>query len=157
MRRMSLRGARGFLGITTAVCAVFAGVVWAGDIELPPILPPGGPRAASELTAETACDPEEVRTGTARLTWTVAEQSGERQEVHVTILREGFETGQFVSSGPLSSGETSFDFSPSGQALHRWRVLTLHEDGFVPSETATFTGPLCVSDEVQESPPPGPD
>lgn len=118
------------------------------DVEQPVvILPPGGAGAASNLQAEVECDPEVLRKAIAKLSWTVAAGSGRAQRVDVTIL--GFEQGAFESSDSLACDQTSLVWdSLHGQAIHRWRVLTLQPEGWMPSETASFLGLTCVADFV---------
>jgi len=121
-----------------------------GEIAEPPILQPGGPGAASNLRASQDCDSEVLRKGIALLEWEIAREPGSEQKVEVTIFREGFETGNSIPSKPLPGDQTELRFDRvAGQALHRWRVLTLHGEGYVPSETARFTGPICVYDEAE--------
>lgn len=117
----------------------------------PPILEPGGPRAASELEDTPGCSDDEFPAGQVLLKWRPAAEPGTQQHVHVTIFREGFETGRFITIRDLEPSDSELLFEEvAGQALHRWRVLTLHPDGFVPSETARFDGPICVRDEDED-------
>ena len=118
------------------------------DVEEPAvILPPGVAGAARNLQAEVECDPEVLRKAIAKLSWTVAAGCGLAQRVDVTIL--GFEQGAFESSDSLACDQTSLVWdSLHGQAIHRWRVLTLQPEGWVPSETASFVGLTCVADFV---------
>lgn len=111
---------------------------------------PGGSDAASGLKASVSCDPEAARKGRALLEWEPAQEPGSEQEVQVTIFREGFDTGDFVSSKALPPDQTSLLFDQvAGQALHRWRVVTRHGTDLVPSDTARFTGPICVYDAAE--------
>ena len=114
-----------------------------------PILPLGDPGAATNLQAEVECSVEEPRKGIAKLSWTVATSPGSAQRVDVTIFRGGFERGEFETTGPLPPSQSSLVWDRlSGQAIHFWRVLTLHADGWVPSETSSFEGPTCAADFV---------
>jgi hypothetical protein len=118
-----------------------------------PILEPGGPGAATNLQSEIDCSPVERRRGLARLQWTPAEEPGTAQQIAVTIFKDGFETGQFERSERLPPRQSSLVFEDvQGQALHRWRVLTLQPAGWVPSETARFEGPTCLFDVIEEPP-----
>lgn len=109
-----------------------------------PVLSAGGQRAASDLESRTGCSDDEVGRGFADLTWTPATQRGQEQKLQVTIFREGFESGNFKVSEALTPDRASYRWTPEGQAIHQWRVLTRHSDGWVPSETARFEGPSCV-------------
>lgn len=112
-----------------------------------PILPPGGQGAATDLHAELTCSEADPRMGVASLSWRPATQLGVEQRVVLTIYRDGFERGDFGASETLKPDQTTVLWQPlSGQAIHYWRVLTLHSEGWVPSETMSFTGPTCVAD-----------
>ncbi|HXQ37639.1 MAG TPA: hypothetical protein VN843_26745, partial [Anaerolineales bacterium] len=115
-----------------------------------PILQRGGPRAATNLQSEVEC--AQPGLAVARLTWTPASNRGSAQRIDVTIY--SFDT-KFDSSVLLSPNENSLVWDKlKGQAIHDWRVLTLHADGWVPSETARFEGPTCIVEiEEEESPP----
>jgi hypothetical protein len=116
-----------------------------------PILPPGGPGAATKLQSEVDC--AEPGRAVARLSWTPASIPGSAQRVDVTIY--SFDT-KYDSSMLLSADQTSLVWEPlRGQAIHDWRVLTLQVNGWVPSETASFEGPTCIV-EIQETEPPIP-
>lgn len=118
-----------------------------------PVLEPGGPGAATNLESEVDCNRAEIPGGFARLRWTVAQNPGQEQMVVVTIFLDGFDTGKFESSKSLRPTDNTLVFDQvRGQALHRWRVLTRQAEGWVPSETARFQGPLCVHDEIQQEP-----
>lgn len=117
-----------------------------------PVLPPGGRRAAANLEAEVMCDEVELRKGIVRLSWAIAENQGSEQRVAITIYRDGFETGNYEISKPLSPHQPSLEWDHlKGQAIHLWRVLTLQPEGWAPSVTARFEGLSCVADFV--SPP----
>lgn len=113
----------------------------------------GGPvAAASGLQAELFCDPAEARRGLAELRWTPADPPGQEQRVLVTIFKGGFASGAFEESKPLPPDQDSYVFeSVQGQAVHRWRVLTVGAAAETSSETARFEGPLCIYDEVIEA------
>ena len=111
------------------------------------LLPPGGLGAATGLQATVDCSQTEFRKGVARLNWTLASRRGSEQMIEVTIY--GFDGGAVERSGSLQPGQYSLVWDQlHGQAIHFWRVLTLHPDGWAPSETASFIGPLCVADMV---------
>jgi hypothetical protein len=160
MSTVRTSGRRWTFTLATGACVLFAARLWAGDVEPPPpILPPGGPRAATDLRALIDCSPSDRRP-LVRLQWTRAQTAGQLQRVDFTIYREGFLTGQFESSSSLPSEQASFvieegvntERAATGPGLTRWRVLTLHDDGFVPSETERFSAPICVKDESDSGP-----
>jgi hypothetical protein len=141
------------LGIGVAVSLTFPDDASRAQVDEEPILEPGGPGAASDLRSEVFCSRLERRKGLARLEWTPAQEPGTAQQVAVTIFKDGFETGQFERSERLPPSQSSLAFEDvQGQALHRWRVLTLQPEGWVPSETARFTGPVCIGDVIEEAP-----
>jgi len=132
---------------------IFVSAPVIGAEQLPIVkLPPGGPKAATNLVAKPDCDGVNPRKAIARLSWTPAIKPGQEQRVAVTIFRDGFERGKFDISKGLKPGETNLVWDEiRGQAIHFWRVLTLHPEGWVPSVTARFEGPPCVSDPVRQS------
>ena len=101
-------------------------------------------RAASSLDSRVYCSEDEPGKGSADLTWVPATKRGQEQKLQVTIYRNGFDSGDFKLSESLPPGKSSYTWSPQGQAVHQWRVLTRHPDGWIPSETARFEGPSCV-------------
>jgi hypothetical protein len=73
-----------------------------------------------------------------------------RQRVDVSVLSNGFDTGQFESSAVLSPNTTDLVWERAhGEAQHRWRVLTRTPDGWVSSRQALFSGPGCVGVDTQ--------
>ncbi len=114
-----------------------------------PILSPGGLGGASELSAKPDCVDGEPGRGVVRLSWRVAAERGLEQRVIVTIFRDGFERPAFEASGSLVPGRASFDwYRLHGQAIHYWKVLTRHADGWVPSAIGRFDGPTCPVDSA---------
>lgn len=112
-----------------------------------PVLAVGARPAATALTASADCRRGDVGRPVATLSWTPASPRGSEQRVAVTIYRDGFERGDFRVGQALAADQATFEWERiEGQALHHWRVLTLHPDGWQPSETATFEGPVCPSD-----------
>lgn len=109
--------------------------------------PPGGSGAATQLTAKPRCEETGSRTGVADLSWVPAATAGSEQRVALTIFPEGFDTGNFDVSPPLSARATSYTWpktNPGG--AHRWRVLTKHGSTWTPSQTSMFIGATCVAD-----------
>jgi hypothetical protein len=104
-------------------------------------------KAATGLRATTRCagtPPKAVAT----LRWTPSGQG--RQRVDVTAFPNGFSTRRFSSSGPLSSTRSRLEWRRiSGEAIHRWRVLTRVKGQWYISATRTFTGPGCVGTDFQ--------
>ncbi len=118
------------------------------------VLPAGGPQAASGLQAKSGCSATEPRTETLELQWVLAKQPGTAQRIDVTIYSELFDDGRYDSSPLLSADQTSFAWDGvSPGAVHFWRVLTLHADGWAPSETARFTPGACIGDYVSSPSP----
>ena len=112
-----------------------------------PILDPDAPRAASGLTAVPDCVDGEPGRGIVRLSWQAAVEPGTEQRLVVTIYAQGFEKSLFEATGPLAAGRRAFDlYRLHGQANHAWKVLTRHEDGWVPSAEGRFVGPTCPVD-----------
>ena len=117
----------------------------------------GAQGEATDLSAEIFCDPAVRRKGLAQLSWTPADPPGEEQQVLVTIFKEGFESGAFEASKALPPDETTFLLETvHGQAVHRWRVLTVTATAEIPSDTARFEGPVCIGDVVVDQPVPVP-
>jgi len=112
-----------------------------------PIVSTGGPGAATGLQAEAFC--ETVGDSVAELRWELAATPGSAQRVDVTIY--SFEGEQFESSELLPPDQTTLKWEDvGGQAIHFWRVLTRHPEGWVSSEIAQFEGVICIGDEVEE-------
>ena len=102
-------------------CSAQAQTMQTGVNHTNSILPPGGRRAAANLQAEVRCDEVELRKGIVRLSWAVAANQGSEQRVAVTIYRDGFETGNYEISEPLSPYQSSLVWDRmKGQAIHLW-------------------------------------
>ena len=109
---------------------------------------------ATELAAQVKCSDLERFKSLAQLNWRPAENPGDEQRVDVTIFKDGFETGRFESSKTLPPDLSSYLFQDvQGQALHRWRVVTMTGSDMVFSETARFEGVVCVGDVIADQPP----
>jgi hypothetical protein len=114
-----------------------------------PILAGDAARAARDLAAMADCLDGEPGRGIVRLSWRAAADPGSEQRLILTIYRGGFERGLFEATGPLAAGRTSFDlYRLHGQAIHTWKVLTRHDDGWVPSAEGSFVGPTCPVDSA---------
>ena len=99
------------------------------------------------LEAKAECSQTELRKGIAKLSWKVAATPGIAQRVDVSIYRDGFETGKFETVGSLPPRQSSLVWERLDPGIiHYYRVLTLHTQGWVASETASFEGPTCVAD-----------
>lgn len=106
--------------------------------------PGGGSQSATQLDVQTECDPE---TGVyALLTWLPAADPGSEQRVGITQFADGFSTGRFTVSEPISGDASSLlwqRLEPGVQ--YRWQVFTLHDDIYTASETAMFRGADCFA------------
>ena len=108
----------------------------------------GRSRAATALRGLAECSAVEPGVALASLRWRPARDRGTEQRIAITILPNGFETGEFRLSEPLGRNAATLEWRAiEGQAIHYWRVLTRQPDGWVASGRASFTGPICVSDE----------
>jgi hypothetical protein len=139
------------LALLSLILLAFAGNPSAASDKFPGrLLPWSAPLAATNLVAQPDCDPLVPSRGIATLNWTSAATKGREQRIAITIFPEGLDKGEFNFSDPLPPTATNLVWKQlRGQAIHYWRVLTLHKDGWVPSKTAKFEGPTCVSDQVQ--------
>jgi hypothetical protein len=109
--------------------------------------------SAFDLQATTYCDEGDLRRGVAELSWNVATTPGEEQRVQLTIVPNGFEQGYYQVSESLVPQTTTFVWAPlNGQAMHTWRILTLYNNEWFPSDIHQFTGPLCIADIVTIEP-----
>jgi hypothetical protein len=114
------------------------------------VLPPGDGRAATGLQAEGTCSDVQVRKPLALMTWIIAGSPGGEQRVAVSLAPDGLGRGAFNVSGPLLAGEDSLVWDDIEPGInHYWWVLTRHDEGYVPSETAAFTGQTCEADNNQ--------
>jgi hypothetical protein len=106
----------------------------------------GGPGAATKLDSSIACSSTEKGLAVATLRWQAAVKRGSSQRVVVSIYFRGLEQGRLEASAPLSPKRHAFVwYRVHGRAVHYWRVLTRHSDGWHASRTVTFTGPTCLS------------
>jgi hypothetical protein len=111
-----------------------------------PVTAVGGPGAATKLESSIACSSTEKGLAVATLHWRAAHKRGFAQRVVVSIYFHGLERGRPEASAPLSRKRHAFRwYRVHGRAVHYWRILTRHSDGWHASQTLTFTGPTCVS------------
>lgn len=102
--------------------------------------------AATGLEALEGCDEVDRTRSVMTLGWTPASDVGP-QRVGVTTRKDGFDTGTYAVTEALSGQQSTYaiqDLQAGG--VYYWRVLTLHDDGWVHSRTASFTAPICVED-----------
>jgi hypothetical protein len=112
-----------------------------------PILPPGGPGAATNLQSVPICNLDFSSQGMATLTWTRSKNRGIEQRVALTTYVRGFETGAYVVVGPLPPDQQEVVWEQTNPGItHFWLVLTLHTEGWIPSEVSSFEGAVCLSD-----------
>ncbi len=111
------------------------------------ILAAGGPGAASGLEAELACGTTDPGQALLNLRWHPASSPGTAQLVEMTIFSEKFDDGRYDTSSALSADQSTalWDRVAPG-AVHFWRVLTLHDQGWIPSAVALFTPGACIAD-----------
>ncbi len=84
-----------------------------------------------------------------QLQWMLATERGTAQRVDVTIFSEKFDDGRYQTSGTLPRDRSSLQWDRLAPgAVHFWRVLTLHRNGWVPSEVGRFTPGACIADYV---------
>ena len=108
----------------------------------------GGRQVATDLAARAECEAAGSAVAVARLSWTPAPAGG-AQRVVVTIFRNGFDRPDVDRSPDLAADQRRLDWTRlHGQATHYWRVLTKSDGTWVPSETASFEGPLCIVDRA---------
>ena len=116
------------------------------------VLASGGPGAASGLEAKPSCSSAEPGRNIMQLQWMLASERGTAQRVDVTIFSEKFDDGRYQTSGTLPRDQSSLQWDRLAPgAVHFWRVLTLHRDGWVPSEVGRFTPGACIADYVSST------
>jgi hypothetical protein len=114
-----------------------------------PIVAADARRSASDLSGVPDCIDAEPGRGIVRLSWRAAPEQGSEQRLILTIYRNGFERSLFEATGPLEADRASFDlYRLHGQAIHTWKVLSRHGDGWVPSAEGSFVGPTCPVDSA---------
>jgi len=108
------------------------------------IADPGADAAATDLEAQTLCI---TAVPAAILSWSVGGDGKSLQRIDVATAPNGFDLGVFAS-GTVEAGRSTvlWDQAASGVA-HYWRVLTLRDNVWYPSATATFNGPFCIPDQ----------
>ena len=106
-----------------------------------------GSTSATGLRASARCagtPPKAV----VSLRWTASGKG--RQRVDVTAFANGFATRKYTSSARLSTTRNRLEWRrSSGEAIHRWRVLTRANGRWYSSAIRTFTGPGCVGTDMQ--------
>lgn len=118
-----------------------------------PTVPTGIPVSSPEiLAAATNLQAQPECSGTdpvAYLSWTIAAQQGTAQRIDVATFIGGFEAGIFETTGAFPPERSTIIWDKVNPGvLHFWRVLTLHEIGWIPSEVATFNGMTCIPNIV---------
>ena len=140
------------LGLTALTCGLcaYAGTLAPAPTVLP-ILSPGGAYAATDLVAKVQCSETHMGKAIAKLNWTVATAPGSQQRIDITMYWDGFERGNFETSGPHPPGQSFVELERLEPGInYYWRVLTLTPKGWVPSATARCKVPVCPGgDEPQ--------
>ncbi len=105
------------------------------------------PRAATGLSASGRCAGTPPKAVVA-LRWTPSGRG--RQRVDVTAHPNGFSMRTYASSARLSPARRRLEWRRlSGEAIHRWRVLTRVNGRWYSSSIRSFTAPGCVGADLQ--------
>lgn len=108
-----------------------------------PVVPNEAPGTATNLKADVRCNTIKPPIGIAELSWKPAIPPGEKQKIIITTYTVGGRNSE--TSLPLSAEQSSLAWSERGnETIHDWKVLTLHHDIWIPSETGRFTLPVCA-------------
>jgi hypothetical protein len=118
------------------------------------VLAPGGPYAARQLVDQGWCSTDEPGLPVARLSWALPKQRGAFQRVDVTMFRDGFETGRFLTFSELKGDDNELLWRGLEPGInYSWRVLILTGDGWLPSATGRAQGPICPADRPEPREP----
>jgi len=118
---------------------------------LDPMLDVGGDRAATRLSVtEAGCALDVPRDVVVTFAWSPAQVPGLEQRVQITVYRDGFATGRYSLSESLGSGASRFTWQGAAEPglVNHWRVVTRHDTGWAPSESASLEAPVCIGDEA---------
>ena len=112
--------------------------------------PTSDERTTIEATA--TCSSTRPRGIDVVLSWRVDLPGKESHRVDLTMFRDGFATGRYLTSGELAN-TTSSDLLFEGALpgiYYYWRVLTNTSEGWIVSGNGRFDAPICPFDEAPE-------
>ena len=104
------------------------------------------------IEATATCSSSRPRGIDVVLSWHVGLPGKESHRVDLTMFRDGFATGRYLTSGELAvttSSDLLFEGALPG-IYYYWRVLTNTSEGWIVSGNGRFDSPICPFDEVLE-------
>lgn len=111
------------------------------------VLPEGEAPAARQLEVTARCDPLRPGESVALFAWSPVPGPEHRQRLDLTAFRSGFPDGDFETIAELPASQQSVEWRGAEAGInYYWRVLTLSDDGWVPSAVARFEAPTCPVD-----------
>ncbi len=85
------------------------------------------------------------------LGWEVNRPQVEAHRVDISIFRDGFKTGRYLTSGELAASERELVFEAAEAGVYYyWRLLTETPEGWIVSGTDRVDAPTCPVDEVPQ-------
>ena len=153
--------------LLTLGCVLLAGVTRvaearsfspAGEVDRAAVIlaaPAGYEKASadpfSRLIAEAGCNPVVPRKIDVALRWELKREGGQGIRIDVTELRDGFETGRYVTSGERSPQERTIGFEGADAGiLYYWRLLVKRPEGWTFVGNGRFEAPIGDDDEDEE-------
>lgn len=107
--------------------------------------------AFTELEAVGQCSRTKPRGIEVTLGWEVTRSPIEAHRIDITMFRDGFAKGRYVTSGERPAAERQLIFDAAGAGgYYYWRLLTKTPQGWVVSGTGRFEAPICPFDEAPE-------
>ncbi len=97
------------------------------------------------------CSRTKLRGIDVALGWEVTRSQAAAHRIDITMFRDGFKTGRYLTSGerPAAERQLSFEAAQPGMYYY-WRLLTKTPEGWVVSGTDRFETPVCPVDEVRQ-------
>ena len=107
--------------------------------------------AFTEMEAVGQCSRTRPRAIDVTLSWDVTRTSVEAHRIDISMFRDGFSKGRYVTSGERPAGEKARVFDAAGPGgYYYWRLLTKTPEGWLVSGSGRFDTPICPVDEASE-------
>lgn len=107
--------------------------------------------AFTELEAVGQCSRTNLGGIEVTLGWEVTRSPIEAHRIDISMFRDGFANGRYVTSGERSASESGLVFDTAGPGGYYYlRLLTKTPEGWIVSGTGRFETPVCPVDGVPE-------
>jgi len=104
-----------------------------------------------ELTATRRCSRTRLGGRDVIMAWKLSQAQSEVQRVDVTKFPNGFQSGDYLTSGERPAADRGLMFEePEPGIFYYWRLMTKTPGGWVVRGTGRAQAPICPVDGIKE-------